>query len=307
MKKSAEWVDIALRFAGIVNVVWGLIFALFTDPLFHWAKLPEPPFLFPWQLVGLSAIIFGLGYYVASFNVTKHTLVVAIGFAIKLVSTVVVWKSVFTQDFALPMALYFSVKDLLWLAPFAMILYHIFQRWQDPEQERINPKGPFSETISQIYTNRGRDLLLLSHERPVLLVFLPPFASRPFQTWAASITQQRQAVEQQGAQLVLVYVRDEATIGALRKEKLAQEEYINDTDYRLHSLFNLKRAPLAQLLIAPLRKQTWTSKGLANEWSVKGYRMPGVFLIYQGELQKIYRYEGDEGHPDLASLAQVSH
>ncbi len=307
MKKSAEWVDIALRFAGIVNVVWGLIFALFTDPLFRWAKLPEPPFLFPWQLIGVSAIVFGLGYYVASFNLTKHALVVVIGFTIKVASTIAVWQSVFAKDFALPMALYFSAKDLVWLAPFAMILYHIFKRWQAPEQERTNPSGPLSETFARIYTNQGHDLRSLSHERPVLLVFLPAPASPPFQTWMANLARQHLLVEQQGAKLVLAYGRDETTTNALRKYELNKEEFVNDADYTLHSLFNLRRAPLTQFLTAPLRRQPWTKKGATNKLAIKSYRMPGVFLIHQGELQKMYHYEGHGDYPDLASLARTDY
>lgn len=305
MRKPAEWVDVALRFAGIVNVVWGLIFSLFTDPLFRWAKLPEPALLFPWQLIGVSAIVFGLGYYVASFNVTKHSLVVVLGFTIKVASTIAVWNSVFLQDFALSMALYFSVKDLLWLAPFAMILYHIFKQWQAPEHERIDPKEPFSETISRIYTNRGHDLLALSYERPLLLVFLPSFSSPIFHDWLANIVQQIPVVKQQGTQLLLVYAQGNGVVEALRKVKLDQEEYVSDTDYRLFSLFNLKQASLNQLLIAPLRKQSWASKGAANPLTTKRYRMPGVFLIHQGELQRMYRYEGDGDYPDLASLARI--
>ena len=303
MKKSAEWVDIALRFAGIVNVVWGLIFALFTDPLFRWAKLPEPPFLFPWQLIGVGAILFGLGYYVASFNVTKHSLMIAVGFSVKVASTIAVWQSVFAQDFALPMALYFSAKDLLWLAPFAMILYHIFKRWQSPEQERINPSGPFSETISRIYTNQGQDLLSLSHERPVLLVFLPSLSSSLFPDWLANTAQQRPAVEQQGAKLVLVHTDRNPDV--LRKVELDEVTYVNDADCRLQSLFNLKRASLTHLLKAPLRSQPWSKKSTANELAIKSYRMPRVFLIHQGELQKIYHYEGHGGYPDLTSLARI--
>ena len=305
MKKSAEWVDIALRFAGIVNVVWGLIFALFTDPLFRWAKLPEPPFLFPWQLIGVSAIIFGLAYYVASFNLTKHALVVAIGFAIKVASTIAVWQSVFAKDFALPMALYFSAKDLVWLAPFAMILYHIFKKWQAPEQERINPRVPLSETISRIRTNRGQDLLSLSHEQPVLLVFLPSFSSPLLDPWLTNIVQQHPAAEQQGAQLVLVHA--DRNPDALRKVGLDKVAYVDDADYRLHSLFNLKQASLTQLLTAPLRDEAWKKKETVNKLAIKSYRMPGVFLIYQGELQKMYRYEGHGDYPDLASLARIDY
>ncbi len=307
MKKSAEWVDIALRFAGIVNVVWGLIFALFTNPLFRWAKLPEPLFMFSWQLIGVGAIIFGLGYYVASFNVTKHSLLVVVGFTIKGASTVAVWKSVVLQDFALPMALYFSVKDLLWLAPFAMILYHVFKRWQAPEQERINPGGPLSETISRIHTNRGRELLSLSYERPLLLLFLPSPASSIFQNWLTNIVRQLPEVEQPGTQLVLVHAQEQEgeIMAALRKVRLDQKERINDTDYRLHSLFNLKQVSLNQLLTASLRKKYWTKKSAVDQLSTKRYWMPGVFLIYHGKLMKTYRYEGYGDYPDLASLARI--
>ena len=304
MKKSAEWVDIALRFAGVVNMVWGLIFALFTDPLFRWAKLPEPSLLFPWQLIGVSAILFGLGYYVASFDVVKHSLVVAVGFTVKVAGTLAVWQSVLSQDFSLPMALYFSAKDLLWLAPFAMILYHVFNQWRFPEQARTNPSGPLSETIARIYTNRRQDLLSLSHERPVLLVFMPPTYSPLFRTWLANTAQQRSSVEQQGTQLVLVCT--DRNTNAFQRTELDKVAYVNDADCRLQSLFNLKQASLSQLLTVPLRTRPW-KKEAPNELSVKSYRMPGVFLIHQGELQKTYHCEGHDDHPDLTSLARIDH
>ena len=309
MKRSSEWVDITLRFAGIVNVVWGLIFALFTNPLFRWAQLPEPTFLFPWQLIGIAAIIFGLGYYIASFNVTKNALVIMIGFAIKVVGTLAVWKSVFIQNFSLPLALYFSAKDLLWLIPFGMVIYHIFKKWQAPEKERINPTIPFAETLSRFRTDRGRNLLTLSHERPVLLVFLPHDASPLFQECTARIYRQRSAIEQKGTHLILVHTsRSERTVNTLQKSGLAREEHISDPDYMMYNTFNLKRATLGQIFSVQSWKQGWTNGGLGNanldELVGDGFRMPGAFLVYQGELRKSYYYERSTDHPDYALLAE---
>ena len=311
MKRSSEWVDITLRFAGIVNVVWGLIFALFTNPLFRWAQLPEPTFLFPWQLIGIAAIIFGLGYYIASFNITKNALIVIIGFALKVAGTVAVWKSVFIQDFSLPLALYFSAKDLLWLAPFALVIYHIFKKWQAPEKERVNPVVSFAETLSRFRTDRGRDITTLSQDRPVLLVFLPHDASPFFEDIIVSICQQRQDIEQRGAHLVLIRPsRSERIMGFLRKVGLADEEYVNDTDYTMYNTFNLRRATLGQIFGLQSWRQGWVSSSLAqtnlDELVSKGFRMPGAFLIYQGELRKSYHYERSDDHPNYGLLADSS-
>ena len=310
MKRSSEWVDITLRFAGIVNVVWGLIFALFTNPLFRWAQLPEPTFLFPWQLIGIATIVFGLGYYIASFNVAKNALVIIIGFALKVASTIAVWKSVLTQDFSLSLALYFSAKDLVWLIPFALVLYHIFKKWQSPEQERINPTVPLAETLARFHTNRGRDLLALSRERPVLLVFLPHDASSWFQESVTSIQQQRQAIEQRGTHLVLVRpTRSERIISVLQRAGLADEEHISDPDYTMYNTFNLKRATLRQIFDGSAWRREWASNGLAHasldEWAGDGFRMPGAFLVYQGELCKSYHYERNTDHPDYGLLAET--
>lgn len=309
MKRSSEWVDITLRFAGVVNVVWGLIFALFTNPLFRWAQLPEPAFLFPWQLIGIAAIVFGLGYYIASFSITKNALIVVIGFALKLASTIAVWKSVFVQDFSLPLALYFSAKDLLWLIPFVLVLYHVFRKWQTPEQERVNPSVPFAETLAQFHTNRGHDLLSLSQEQPILLIFLPHDASPWFQESVARIRQQQEAVEQRGARLVLVRpTHSERIVSTLQREGLADEEYVGDVNYSMYNTFNLKRATLGQVFGLSAWRHGWTSSGLAhanlNELVGDGFRLPGAFLLYQGELRKSYHYEKNTDHPDYALLAE---
>ena len=311
MKRSSEWVEITLRFAGIVNVVWGLIFALFTNPLFRWAQLPEPTFLFSWQLIGITAIIFGLGYYIASFDITKNALVVMIGFAIKVAGSIAVWKSVFTQDFSLPLALYFSAKDSLWLVPFGLLLYHIFQQWQTPEKERTNPTVPFAETLACFRTDRGRDLLSLSHEQPLLLVFLPHDASPLFQESIANLSQQRQEIEQRGTHVVLIRPnRSERTLSLLQKVGLADEEYISDTGYAMYNTFNLKRATLGQIFGLQSWQQGWISNGLAranlNELVGDGFRMPGAFLVYQGELRKGYHYERTTDHPNYGLLAEWS-
>lgn len=308
MKKSPEWADITLRFAGVVNVVWGLIFALFTSPLFRWAQLPEPPFLFPWQLIGISTIVFGLAYYIASFNIPKHALVVVMGFAIKLASTVAVWKSVVTRDFPLPLALYFSAKDLLWLVPFALVLYYIFQRWQHPEKDRANPTVPLAETLARFRTDRGRALYALSQEQPVLLIFLPPVTSPLFQNFLADISQQRAAIKQKGALPVLVHAeRSERMVGQLRRAGLAEEAYVNDPDHTIHNTFNLKRAALRHLFSVSSWKQGWLDGGLANtnldELTSDGFRMPATFLIYRGELLKSYHYEQLSDSPDYGLLA----
>lgn len=127
MKKLPEWVDIALRFAGIINVIWGLTFALFASVLFRWGTLSEPEFLFPWQLIGIVSIMFGIAYYIASFNIIRNALLITMGFLIKLVSTILVWSSVVAQDFSYQLALYFSAKDALWVVPFGAILYCIYK------------------------------------------------------------------------------------------------------------------------------------------------------------------------------------
>ena len=309
MKRSSEWVDITLRFAGIVNVVWGLIFALFTNPLFLWAQLPPPTFLFPWQLIGISAIIVGIGYYIASFNVSKNALIIIVGFAIKVVSTIAVWKSVFVQKFSLSLALYFSAKDLLWIVPFALVIFHIFRKWQTPEKERANPTIPFAETLAHFRTEQGHDLLSLSHQQPILLIFLPHAASPLFSDCIAHIHRQRQAVTQQGTRLVLVRPnRAERMLTALQKAGLAEEEYVSDTDYTMYNTFNLKRATLRQIFSPQSWKQGWVSQGLAhtnlNELIGDGFRMPGIFLIYQGEMRKSYHYEHTTDQPDFALLAE---
>ncbi len=305
MKKSPEWVDISLRFAGIVNIVWGLIFALFTNPLFNWAKLPEPAFILPWQLLGIVAVILGLGYYIASFNIVKSSLLLMVGLAIKIAGTITVWKSVITHDFSLPLALYFSAKDALWVVPFGMVIYHIFKKWQAPGRAPLNPTVPFSETLTRFSTNQGHDLRTLARRQPVLLVFLPSASLSLFKKYVQDLSEQRAAIAQQRTHLVLVYTQQtEAVVRVLQQHKLASEEHILDEHHSVSNTFSLRRAGVKQVIGRP-----W-QEGLGRMQAVKwrdftddDMRMPAAFLIYRDELLKSYYYEQVEDTPDYTQLA----
>ena len=309
MRKSSEWVDITLRFAGIVNVMWGLIFALFTNPLFRWAQLPEPTFVFPWQLLGIVAVILGLAYYIASFNIARSALIIVVGLAFKIAGTVAVWKSVLIHDFSWQLALYFSVKDLLWLVPFVLVLVHIFRKWQAPEKARANPNVSFAETLASFRTNRGQDLRTLSYEQSTLVTFLPHPGSPWFSACVAHLSQQRKDITQNNTRLVLVYpVYTDAAHSLLQKSGLAEEEYIVDTDHTMSNTFNLKRAALGHVFSLPAWRTGWLGNNGINthfdELSGGGFRMPASFLVYRGELLKSYHYERPDDHPDYALLAE---
>lgn len=81
-----------------------------------------------WQSVGMIVGVYGLGYYIAAFDPVRHYPIVLVGFLGKLFGPVglvlYAWKGELPWAFG-----WVNVtNDLIWLVPFAIILYYIWMQ-----------------------------------------------------------------------------------------------------------------------------------------------------------------------------------
>ncbi|WKN46153.1 SelL-related redox protein [Tunicatimonas pelagia] len=309
MKRLPEWIGMLLRFIGFTNLLWGLILVFATEGLLRWAQIDVPVVLLPWYMIGAIAMLLGVAYYFTSFNPVKGLLVLLLGFLIKLTETVAIIAGWASEVITHQLVLYFAVKDLIWLGPLGATLYFVFREWQAPhDAQNINPEESLPETLAKFSTNQEHNLSSLSYEQPLLLVFLRHFGCTFCREALQEIAEKRTAIENQEVKIVLVHMGSVAQGEAyFAKNNLSGLSHISDPSCQLYNLFRLQRARFSQVFGLRVWLRGFKAGVLHSHGIGKlvgdGFRMPGVFLIYQGELLKSYKHQLASDRPDYVSLA----
>lgn len=306
MKSFPEWASMMLKLAGITNAFWGLTFTLFPDILFRWAGMLNPQYLFPWKMIGVIAVVFGVFYFVAAFNPVRHIVVIGMGFIVKLTEFIFILTYWVRETFPFKLALYFFAKDFIWLFPLAIVLYLIFKIKQ-VAQDKLSALS-LSEILSRSITSSRRNLKELSDEQPVLLIFLRYFGCSFCHETLAEIRNKHDAIEQEGVKIVLVHMAPpEEAHQYFKQYDLQNTDHISDPDCTLYTLFQLKRVNFRQMLdLKPWKSIPETEflrKHSLDKPAGDRFRMPGVFLIYKEELLKSYKHEYVSDRPDYVALA----
>lgn len=260
------------------------------------------------QLYGVLLAGLGLGYLLASLNPQNHAAVLLMGLLANLLFAA--WlPTVAGQSFGLSLAGPFWVALALgWCAVLTAVLYQMAKARQAPQTLAQTYQEPLSKTLNRFRTHKGKNLLQLSNEQPSLVVFLKQFNSALSQETLADIQQQRTAIENRGAQLVLVHLTEEEEAEAeVQRWGLADVHLISDPSGIMYNAFGLERENHKQFytwqqrlreLLAGLLDQNGQS-------ALKGdvLKVPGVFLISKGEIVRSYRHQYSSERPDYRKLA----
>lgn len=304
MKPFPEWAVMMLKLAGIASAFWGLTFTLFPDILFRWAEMPEPQYLFPWKITGVVAIIFGIAYFIAAFNPRRHMVVIWMGFILKLLEQAFMLHYWADGIFPMKLMLYFTAKDLIWLFPFAIVIYLVLRNRPGESHHLQLSNASLPDILAAFNTESGKNLKQLSDKVPVLLIFLRHFAF--CRKMLSEIQDKREAIEKEGVRIVLVHMGKVEEAGKyLSQYNLQGLEHISDPHFAAYNAFNLKKGNFLQIF----DPKAWIHElGSARDHNLRellnsSCRMPGIFLIYKGELLKSYRYEHISDEPDYVVLA----
>ena len=307
MKSLPDWIGILLRFAGITNAVWGLTFALFTDTMFRWAEMPVPELLFSWKMTGIISVIFGAAYFIAATNPLRHMLIVVTGFFIKLAGAIMIFSYLADDAISTRLALFFTLKDASWAVVFAVVLYYIFKAWQLPDDVR-NQHASLKETLNAFQTQQGDSLGDLSFRKPVYLVFLRHFGCTFCREAIGELKGKKAAIEAEGMQIVFVHMGSPSEAEQyFKRYGYQQAVHISDPACTLYNTFRLRRGSFFQLF----GLRSWIrgfEAGILKGYGVgklvgDGFRMPGVFVIFKGEIIKEYRHSHAADRPDYEALA----
>jgi len=307
MKSLPDWIGILLRFAGITNAVWGLTFTLFTDTMFRWAEMPVPELLFSWKMTGIISIVFGAAYFMAADNPVRHMLIVGAGFFIKLAGAIMIFSYLADDTISTRLALFFTLKDTSWAIVFAIVLYYIFKAWQWPGDEQ-DVHATLIETLNIYQTQKGDTLGDLSFRKPVYLVFLRHFGCTFCREAIGELRDKKAAIEASGMQIIFVHMGSSGEAEQYFNRYGYQDAmHISDPGCALYNTFRLKRGSFSQLF----GLRSWIrgfEAGILKGYGVgklvgDGFRMPGVFVLYKGEIIKEYRHSHAADRPDYEALA----
>jgi peroxiredoxin len=161
---------------------------------------------------------------------------------------------------------------------------------------------------SEIRTNKGNELLTLSQDRAVLLVFLRQLGCMFCREAMTELGKLRPSLEASGTQIVFVHMGPADIAEKLFKRyKLAGCEHITDPDCYYYARFGLVKGSMSQLFGLTSWVKTLDFgivKGHGYTLPIgDGFQMPGLFMVQHGKVVAEFRHTEVYDQPDYAAFA----
>ena len=308
---TRPWMQITLLAAGIYNLIWGVVTILNPQRIFENLHLALPNYMIMWQGIALVEILFGLGYLLASKQPFKHWIIVLLGFVLKLTIGISFIYLLLVNRLPANLFTHILANDLVWLLPFAGIIYFSFENAQsNRELSAYNLHERKLKSLESIITNQGLSLACYSDHQPTMLVFLRHFGCTFCKEALSEIKKNRAAIELEGTKIILVHLETEDVAAkATQKYNLADLPRISDPTKKLYKAFGLQKGNMLQLFgfnviirgfIAGLINGNLPAKPKADP-----YQMPGVFVIYKGAVMHTFKHTTAADRPDYIELAKI--
>lgn len=117
-----NWSNLVLKIAGIYNILWGAWVILFPESIFNLFEMAHPHYPMFWQCIGMIVGVYGIGYWIASYDPIKHWPVVFVGLVGKILGPIGFLQAIYLNTLPLNFGINILFNDLIWWIPFALIL-----------------------------------------------------------------------------------------------------------------------------------------------------------------------------------------
>jgi peroxiredoxin len=163
-----------------------------------------------------------------------------------------------------------------------------------------------NELLSQMISNTESNVWSISHEKPVLLVFLRHFGCQFCREAMDDLSKLKPNFEKDGIELIFVHMAETKVADEyFRKFNLGGVTHISDPTCHFYAAFGLVKGSFTQLfgLQSWFRGFSLQSKYGAEMGKHLGdsFQMPGAFSIFEGEISYIHKAASDK--PDYNKLA----
>lgn len=165
------------------------------------------------------------------------------------------------------------------------------------------------EFLKQIKTQKGNTLWDLSFRHPVLVVFLRHFGCVFCKEALTELGKIQHKIQGQQTQLVLVHLADPQTAETFFSQYGIEDvDYITDPEAGVYQKFGLLKGKLHQMMGLKVWLRTFQQgvvqgHGLSSQLIGDGFQMPGVFLLFEGEIKDKFIHHTIADKPDYIKLA----
>jgi peroxiredoxin len=161
--------------------------------------------------------------------------------------------------------------------------------------------------LSEIITDQGILLSDLSHESPVLLIFLRTFGCAFCREAMDELSKKKNYYHSKGIKMVFVYLSDpKEGRKYFKKFNLADQLTISDPHAALYKRFGLVRASANQLLgLSALIRgvQVGVIQGYGFNFLMgDGFQMPGVFVLHKNQIESSFVHKSISDKPNYDKL-----
>lgn len=291
--------------------LYHLAFAVWTNAWphlwFDWSGIVRMNHPLPWRIFGLISGALGIGFLVAARGPVRHWPIVLTGFAKCLLAVAGCGMAVALGELPPRAAWLFAVDDVIWLVPFAMILWAALQAFAGRPPVREEPLG-LEQAAATYQLSSGETLAEASRGQTLVLVFLRHFGCTFTRQLLRGLQDLENEARRHGARLVLVHMlqRGHETEYFAHKGEVAR---IADPVCELYRAFGLGKGGFFELL-GPI---VWVRGFLAffsgcgvGHLAGDGLQMPGVFLFRDGRILAAQPARNASELPDLPALFDAS-
>ncbi len=296
-----------LILAGLYNLAWGGFVIMNPLKPFEWLAIAPPVYPEIWQCVGMIVGCYGIGYLIASADPYHHWGIVFVGLLGKVLGPIGFLLA--ADEGRLPWEAGWTIvtNDLIWWIPFLLILQGAFEdyvgakRTSSPEIQRM---------ALQRRTQYGHTIFELSSHTPILLVFLRHYGCTFCREALADLAERRRSIEALGTRIVLIHMGSESQARPFfHNYGLEDLPRVSDPQRHIYQAFGLGRGDFLKLF-GPKVVLRGIQASLFGGHRVgrlvgDGFQMPGIFLIFHGEVLRSYRHQTAADRPDYMNLADA--
>jgi peroxiredoxin len=179
------------------------------------------------------------------------------------------------------------------------------------------PKTPVTHlsVLEEMKTvNGGISLARMSEQQPVLMVFLRFFGCSFCREAISDIARRKRKLEALGVRIVFVHMASDRELAEkfFKKYKLFPVDHVSDPERKYYQAFGLVRGTPLQIFglmnwIRGFQAAVVEGHGTTNQNETlgDGFQMPGVFVVYKGEIRKSFVHKYPYDRPDYEEICQI--
>jgi hypothetical protein len=308
--RTPEWMKRTLKLAAAYNLLWGAVAIVAPTASLGWLGIDPAP-LYPefWQCLGMVIGVYGIGYAIAARNPCVHWPIVLVGLLGKIFGPIGFAVAVLRGRLPASMSWTILTNDLIWWAPFGLILWHAAREHQGSTGMPLRQMADrVLDPLGRFVSQSGSTIRELSRRKPLMLVFLRHSGCTFCREALGDIAAQRQQIEANGIQIALVHMGQHEPEELLQKYGLSDLHRFRDPQCLLYDTFGLKAGSPLQLFGPKVwwrGVRAWMEGHGLGSLDGDGFRLGGVFIVRRGDVVMAHRLSSAADRPNYVELSKA--